>query len=54
MNGFPLRLFLRLREWGGWALVMVEANWMRAPAPVRVVLRGVARMSPIRRWLRGE
>lgn len=47
-----LLLGLRLREWGGWALIVVEAHWRAAPPPLRAVLRGLARLGPIRRWIR--
>lgn len=43
---------LRLREWAGWALIVVEAHWRSAPAPVRAMLRGLARLGPLRRWIR--
>ena len=47
-----LLLALRLREWAGWALIVVEAHWRSAPGPVRVALRGLARLGPLRRWIR--
>ncbi len=47
-----LLLGLRLREWSGWALIVVEAHWRMAPAPLRSVLRGVARLKAVRRWIR--
>jgi hypothetical protein len=47
-----LLLALRLREWAGWALIVVEARWQAAPPPVRAVLRGMARWGPVRRWIR--
>jgi hypothetical protein len=47
-----LLLLLRLREWAGWVLIVVEAHWRAAPPPVRALLRGVARLGPIRRWIR--
>ncbi|CAN5377693.1 hypothetical protein BH10PSE4_BH10PSE4_12290 [soil metagenome] len=47
-----LLLALRLREWSGWALIVVEAHWRATPAPLRSALRGVARLGPIRRWIR--
>jgi hypothetical protein len=54
MSASPRRLLLglRLREWAGWALIVVEAHWRAAPPPLRAVLRGVARFGPIRRWIR--
>jgi len=47
-----LLLGLRLREWAGWALIIVEAHWRSAPRPVRAVLRGLARLGLFRRWIR--
>jgi hypothetical protein len=47
-----LLLVLRLREWTGWALIVVEAHWRAAPPPLRALLRGVARFGPIRRRIR--
>ena len=47
-----LLLVLRLREWAGWALIVVEAHWRSTPGPVRAVLRGLARLGPLRRWIR--
>jgi hypothetical protein len=49
-----LLLALRLREWAGWALIVVEAHWLSAPRPVRAVLRGLARLGPLRRWIRAD
>jgi hypothetical protein len=49
-----LLLGLRLREWAGWAVILVEAHWRAVPPPVRVVLRGVARWEPVRRWIRSR
>ena len=47
-----LLLGLRLREWGGWALIVVEAHWLAAPPPVRAPLRALARLPFLRRWIR--
>ncbi|MGR4865253.1 hypothetical protein [Caulobacter sp. LARHSG274] len=47
-----LLLGLRLREWAGWALIVVEARWRTMPPPLRALLRGVARFGPIRRRIR--
>ena len=54
MSGPPwgLLLALRLREWAGWAAILVEAHWRAAPPPVRAILRGAARFGPFRRWIR--
>lgn len=52
MNRPGLRLMLRLRERASWALVFVEARWRGAPPPVRAVLRALARLGPLRRWIR--
>lgn len=54
MSGPSRRLLLglRLREWTGWALIVVEAHWKAAPPPLRALLRGVARLEPFRRWTR--
>jgi hypothetical protein len=47
-----LLLALRLREWGGWAVIVVEAHWRVMPSPVRAILGRVARFGPIRGWIR--
>ena len=56
MSGPSRRLLLGLglREWAGWALIVVEAHWQTAPPLVRGVLRGVARLKPFRRWTRTD
>jgi hypothetical protein len=43
---------LRLRERANWVLVFIESRWSQAPPPVRAVLRGLARIEPLRRWIR--
>jgi hypothetical protein len=47
-----LVLLLRLRERANWALIFIESRWSLAPAPVRLALRGLARIEPLRRWIR--
>jgi hypothetical protein len=49
----PLGLvsLLRLRDAAGWAMIIVESRWLSAPAPVRAVLRRVARVGPLRRLM---
>jgi hypothetical protein len=54
MKPAPLGLivFLNLRDRVNWILIVVEAHWLSAPAPVRVLLRGLARLPLLRRWIR--
>lgn len=56
MSGPSRRLLWRLalRERLNWVLIFVESRWLRAPAPVRTVLRGLARLKLFRRWIRIE
>lgn len=49
MSRFGLVLMLRLRDWAGWAMIIVESRWLSAPAPVRAVLHRLARVGPLRR-----
>jgi hypothetical protein len=44
-----LALFLRLRDWGAWAVIIVESRLLKAPA-LRRRLGAVARLPILRRW----
>jgi hypothetical protein len=46
-----LVLMLRLRDWAGWGLIVIESRWLSAPPPVRAALRRLARIGPLRRWI---
>jgi hypothetical protein len=45
-----LRLFLRLRDWGAWAVIIVEARLLRVPL-LRRRLGAIARLPILRRWI---
>lgn len=51
MRRAGLVLLLALRDRAGWAMIIVESRWLLAPAPVRAVLRRLARMGPLRRLM---
>lgn len=51
-RAWGLRLFLWLRDWCVWVLVVVEAHWLAAPPLVRAPLRALARLPFLRRWIR--
>jgi len=43
-------LFLRLRDWGAWAAIIVESSLFKAPG-LRRRLGAVARLPILRRWI---
>lgn len=45
-----LALFLRLRDWGAWAVIIVESRLLKAPM-LRRRLGAVARLPILRRWI---
>lgn len=45
-----LALFLRLRDCGAWAVVVVEARLLQTPL-LRRRLRAIARLPILRRWI---
>jgi hypothetical protein len=45
-----LRLFLRLRDWAAWAVIIVESRLLKAPM-LRRRLGAVARLPLLRRWI---
>jgi hypothetical protein len=47
-----LPLFLRLRDWGAWAVIIAESRLLAAPAPVKRRLRDVSRLLRLKRWIR--
>ena len=53
MSRRPLGLvsLLRLRDGAAWAMIIVESRWLSAPAPLRAVLRRLARVKPLRRLM---
>lgn len=44
-----LPLFLRLRDWGAWAAIIVESRLLKAPV-LRSRLGTLARLPLLRRW----
>ncbi len=49
-RGWGLALFLRLRDWGAWAVIIVESRLLKAPV-LRRRLRAIARLPLLRRWI---
>ncbi|WP_156390750.1 MULTISPECIES: hypothetical protein [unclassified Caulobacter] len=49
-RGRGLRLFLRLRDWGAWAVIIVESRLLKAPV-LRRRLGAIARLPFLRRWI---
>jgi hypothetical protein len=49
-RSWGLPLFLRLRDWGAWAVIIVEARLLRTPL-LRRRLRAIARLPILRRWI---
>jgi len=47
-----LPLLLRLRDWGAWAVIIVESRLLAAPPPVRRRLRDLSRLLRLKRWIR--
>ncbi|MBO9557909.1 MAG: hypothetical protein J7515_04905 [Caulobacter sp.] len=45
-----LALFLRLRDWGAWAVIIVESRLLKAPL-LRRRLGAIARLPILRRWI---
>jgi hypothetical protein len=45
-----LALFLGLRDWAAWAVIIVESRLLKAPG-LRRLLRAVARLPILRRWI---
>jgi hypothetical protein len=45
-------LFLRLRDWGAWAVIIVESRLLEAPAPLKRRLRDLSRLLRLKRWIR--
>jgi hypothetical protein len=51
-RGWGLPLFLRLRDWAAWVVIIVESRLLAAPAPVRDRLRDISRLLRLKRWIR--
>ena len=49
-GGWGLRLFLRLRDWGAWAVIIVESRLLKSPM-LRRRLGAIARLPLLRRWI---
>ncbi|WP_165916548.1 hypothetical protein [Caulobacter sp. BK020] len=45
-------LFLRLRDWSAWAVIIVESHLLAAPPPVKRALRDLSRLLRLKRWIR--
>jgi hypothetical protein len=45
-----LPLFLRLRDWSAWAVIIVESRLLKAPM-MRRRLGAIARLPLLRRWI---
>ncbi|HWU15255.1 MAG TPA: hypothetical protein VN157_14735 [Caulobacter sp.] len=44
-------LFLRLRDWAAWAVIIVESRLLWAPPPLRRRLRDISRLMLLKRWI---
>jgi hypothetical protein len=51
-RAWGLRLFLRLRDWGAWAVIIVESRLLKAPPSLKRRLRDISRLLRLKRWIR--
>ena len=47
-----LPLFLRLRDWGAWAVIIAESRLHKVPPPLKRRLRDISRRLRLKRWIR--
>lgn len=47
-----LPLFLRLRDWGAWAVIIAESRLHKVPPPLKRRLRDISRLLGLKRWIR--
>jgi len=51
-RAWGLALFLRLRDWGAWAVIIAESRLAKAPPGLKRRLRDISRLLRLKRWIR--